>query len=132
VRTQTRKARIIDLPVMASNSTVNGYKAQPRRSARCWLDGWRGLGLRDSRVYKDGAARILRYKDSNYFGAGRKAGLSCGEYLHVPVLGDNEHRVYRVRCKFYPGRKFRGREVMMVQAVLDDGVWYWRLTCKNR
>lgn len=122
------KQRSVSRPVIASNSTVLGRKANPRHDARHYFDGWKHLGVNDKRTYPDGQPK----KNVAYglFGAGKNKGFSCGEYLHAPVLGDDEGRRYRVRSVIQPGDTLRfGRVVntictaVRVRKIKEK--WHW-------
>lgn len=106
------KANVIAVRVMPSNSTVNGRNAVAKHDAREWFDGWKNLGIKNSRVYKDG----------------KPAFPSCGEYLHVPVLEETDERFYRVRSRVWVGGKFRGRIVQKLRANRIHGIWHWVYT----
>jgi hypothetical protein len=99
----------MELPVVPSNSTVNGQKANPRHDARHYLDGWKNLGIQDTRVYKDGKVEVF------------------GEYLHVPILGPNaDDAWYRVQCRARTGQKFRGKQVLSVAVKKKPHQgWFW-------
>ena len=94
------------MKVAAWNSTVNGYCADAKRDARYWLNGWRSLAMMSKRIYKDS--------------------MGCGEYLHVPLKGKGaDGRVYRVRCRFAPGKKYKGREVINTTVERRADGWHW-------
>lgn len=112
----TKTVRIL---VAADNSTVNGRPAVAHHDAREWFDGWRNLGLDDPRVYKDG----------------NQEGVKGGEYLHVPLVGDDEARWYRVRCRFQtvPRRKrYKGALVLSIRAENHGGGWFWSLEVEDK
>lgn len=99
------------LAVKADNSSVNGRPARARHDARIYFDGWMNLGINDSRTYKDGK--------------------ELWEYLHVPVLRDEEDRWYRVYCRFRPGMRFAGGIVKAVTVVYKSG-WFWQVHSQQR
>lgn len=114
------------LRVSAWNSTVNGRTAKADHDAREWFDGWKNLGVNNEKSYVDG------HRNTNQpfglFGGGRNKGFSCGEYLHAFVVGKgNDGRVYRVRCRFQPGGKYKGSTVKSVSLRKVKGIWHWIL-----
>lgn len=115
------------LLVRASNSTVNGRRANAKHSAVQYFDGWRDLGLDHRSVFKDGKAKA----ESVVLGIF----LGHGEYLHVPVMGKKgDHRRYRVRCRFVPGNKYKSRKIVSVFAkklkTLEGKKWHWVIETK--
>ena len=121
--------KTVVLKVAAWNSTVLGRRARADHDAREWFDGWKNLGVHSPRSYVDGCPRKLTGKQRiNFFGAGRVQGLSCGQYLHAPVLGKGaDRRVYRVRCRFKPGLKYRGQVIHSVSLERRGKFWYWKI-----
>jgi hypothetical protein len=116
------------LEVRPYNSTVLGRRPNPDHDAREWFDGWKNLGVHDKRSYVDGKAR--RRPGVNVFGYGKHR-LSCGQYLHCPVLGEGaDDRWYRVRCRFGPGGRYKGRTVIAVRLQRLDDKWHWILELK--
>jgi len=112
--------------VRPQNSTVNGRTVVPYHDARDWLNGWKNLNFNDKRVYKDGKPGDDKDLGPNIFGYGRKKGFSCGEYLHVPLSGDEqERRWYRVRSRLEPGMKYKGKRILSVRASKICGHWHW-------
>lgn len=104
------------LPITAANSTVLGYGATTITGAKMWSElDWKG-------VRTDGGKHFIN-----------PAG---GEYLHVAVKlwpGETkeDRRWYRVRPAYYPGRKFRGREVADVKVCQVGSDWFWELHFKE-
>ena len=123
--------RIAVLEVRPYNSTVLGHRANPHHDARRWGDGWINLGINDRRSRVDGKPRHgSRRKPYGMrpYGSGILYGLSCGEYLHAPVLGKGaDGMFYRVRCRFQPGMKYRGRVVYSTSVRKLNGKWHWIL-----
>lgn len=116
-------------PVAASNSTVLGRKANPDHDARAWCDGWINLGVNDPRTYPDGMGHKITGL-LNPFGHGRNGTLSCGEYLHCPVLNNDDGCWYRVRSRINPGDVLRfGKTIKTVctevLARKQNDVWNW-------
>lgn len=109
------------LRVLPYNSTVNGRRAVKENDAHEWANGWKGLVFKNA--YKDGHPQTNM--PFGMFGAGRKGGFSCGEYLHVPLSKDE--RRYRVRCRFQPGYKYKGKKILYVRLNKNDDKWYWLL-----
>lgn len=124
------KINAISRPVIAANSTVLGRAANAEHDARAWCDGWINLGINDPRTYSDGMPYKIKGMP-NPFGHGRNGTLSCGEYLHCPVVDDGEeNRFYRVRSRIEPGDVLHFGKIVKttctsVGARKMDGIWHW-------